>query len=859
MPIGFLWPIGVFVFAMDVGVLLVNVFMNLPIFEIEKDLVEHLKVHNRLVLTAPTGSGKTTQVPQMLLKHGVVAGEIWVLQPRRLATRMVALRVASEMGKALGLTVGYQTRYDRQLGEKTRLLFMTEGIFLRRLQSNPTLPGVGAVILDEFHERSLDADTALGLLRLLQESERPDLRLMVMSATLDAEGVSQSLDCAMLEAGGRTFPVDVSYLDREPTAEVWDLAAGALRDVLNGDELGDVLIFMPGVYEIQRTLRACRSAVKSGALVAFFPLHGALSAREQDVAVAPCDQRKVIVATNVAETSLTIPGIRHVIDGGQVRVQRFDMRRGINVLLVEGISQASADQRAGRAGRTAPGRCWRLWTEVAHHAKPEQTDPEVKRLDLASVVLRLKALGVLDVGMFPWLDRPTDSALHKALDLLANLDALTAAGDLTSMGRQMASFPAHPRIGRMLVAADEYGCVERAVCWAALIGERDILSRPVGKQYQLPPEGDVASDLVIREDAFRQAKHLRFDPRACAGAGILAAACRDVDRASDQFLSACREVGFLAKGRGATEDLVRCLLVGFFDHVAFRRDVDSRSCAMSDLQRVELDRECVVAERGLFVALDTREVTTREGVRTVLSLASAVLPEWLEEVHPYRIVLSSDAVWNVDNKAVEQVETHAYDGLVYHRIARPDANPADAAEILVDRIVAKEIDLVKWDDEVDHWMVRVRCVSQWFPDRELIGYDEDDIRVILYEIVDGATRYSQIRNRAVLPYVQQALSWADQQFVEQMTPTRIRLPKGFGMKIRYQEDGPPVGQAKIQDFYDLHKTPTVASGRQKVLLEILAPNYRPAQVTDDLEGFWERTYPELKKELRRRYPKHEWR
>jgi ATP-dependent helicase HrpB len=228
-------------------------------------------------------------------------------------------------------------------------------------------------------------------------------------------------------------------------------------------------------------------------------------------------------------------------------------------------------------------------------------------------------------------------------------------------------------------------------------------------------------------------------------------------------------------------------------------------------------------------------------------------------VHPNRIVLASEAVWNADNKAVEQVETHAYEGLVYLRIARPKADPVQAAEILVDRIVSGEIDLAKWDDEVDHWMVRTRCVGRWFPERGLIAYDDEDVRVILYEIVDGATRHSQIRNRPVLSYIKQALSWADQQFVEQMTPPRILLPKGFGMKIRYQADGPPVGAAKIQDFYDLAKTPTVAGGRQKVLLEILAPNFRPAQVTDDLEGFWERTYPELKKELRRRYPKHEWR
>lgn len=828
-------------------------------YEIEQAMVAHLHKHNRLVLSAPTGSGKTTQVPQILYKNDVVDGDIWVLQPRRLATRVVAQRVAQEMGVSLGQAVGYQTRHDTQMGKDTRVLFMTEGIFLRRLQNDPNLSGVGVVILDEFHERSLDADVALGLLRLLQENERPDLRVVVMSATLDTEGVSRALGCETLQAGGRTFPVTVSYLDHEPTTDVWDLAAQGLRQILATGTDGDVLIFMPGVYEIQRTISACQRVVPSGNAVAIVPLHGSLSAREQDAVLAESDRQKVIVATNVAETSLTIPGIRHVIDAGQVRVQRFDVRRGINVLLVESISKASAEQRAGRAGRTAPGTCLRLWTESAQLAKADQTDAEVMRLDLADVVLRLKAQGVVDVTGFPWLDQPDRDAIVRACDLLFDLDLLSETGEITDIGQLVAQFPSHPRIGRFLVAAHHYACLGRATLWAALASERDIVSRPVKKWFTLPPEGDEISDLVIREAAFEKAKHMRFDSPLCFREGLVAAACRDVARVQSQFLSVCREVGWGVDQRGETADLIRCLLVSFFDHVALLRDRDSRSCAMGDLRRVALDRDSVISEPGLIVALDTREVSTRDGVRTVLSLASAVAPEWLEEVHADRIVLSAEARWNAETRAVEQVETHTFDGLVYDRVARPEADLAQAAEILVDRILSGEIDLSKWDEQVDHWMVRTRCVGKWFPERGLIGYDEEDVRVILHEIVEGATRHSQIRNCEVLAYVQNALSWEDQQFVEQMTPTRIKLPNGFGMKIQYQEDGPPVGRAKIQDFYDLHDTPTVAGGRQKVLLEILAPNFRPAQVTDDLSGFWERTYPELKKELRRRYPKHEWR
>ena len=831
--------------------------MVLPIFDIEHQLVAHLQKANRLVLTAPTGSGKTTQVPQMLLKHGVVNGQVWVLQPRRLATRLVAHRVAQEMGVSLGGFVGFQTRQERRMSAQTRLLFMTEGLFLRRLQSDPQLAGVGAVILDEFHERSLSADMALGLLRLLQEKKRPDLRLIVMSATLDAEEVARLLACPILTAKGRVYPVEISYLNREPTGEIWDVAAVVLREVLDTNEPGDVLIFMPGNYEIRRTIEACRAVVKSGESVAFFPLHGSLSPHEQDEATAPCDQRKVIVATNVAETSLTIPGICQVIDSGQVRLQRFDVRRGIHVLLVEGISKASADQRAGRAGRTAPGTCRRLWTHAAHDVKPEQTDPEVKRLDLAEGVLRLMALGVEDLCSFAWLDRPDEQALHQAHVLLKNLGAVE--GSLTKVGRQMAGFPVHPRVARMLVAATEYRCVQRAVLWAALIGERDILSRPVHKRYLEPTDEGSLSDIAIRERAFLGARQRQFDPRWCFENGVIAAACRDVDQACDVLLSAFVEGELKKQDMGETEDLVKCLLAGFFDHVALRRDLETRFCAMPGQKRVELDRESVVNNTGLLVALDLREVTTGGGVRTVLSLVSAVASDWLEEVHPGRIVIAATPVWNAQTKAVEQVETHAYGDLIYHHIARPNADLSVASEMLVDRIVTGELKLEQWNEAVDHWITRVRCVQKWFPNRELIVYDKEDVRVILHEIVDGATRYSQIRNRAVLPHMQQALSWRDQQFVEEMAPLQIQLSRGFRMKVFYREEGSPVGRAKIQDLYGLQETPVVAGGRQKVLVEILGPNFRPVQVTDDLSGFWTRTYPELKKELKRRYPKHEWR
>ena len=466
----------------------------LPIHEVQDPIVAALRAGSRLVLTAPPGSGKTTQVPQILFRAmsnregeapaepetdvapaianaqtdkthkldrpspqpspggrggrnteprdpsrlgGSLAlplGKIIVLQPRRLATRMVAARVASEMRTPVGELVGYQTRHDSKVSRNCRIIFLTEGLFLRWMLGNPALPGVAAVVLDEFHERSLAADTILGLLRSLQESRRPDLRLVVMSATLDARMIADFLDCPVIEAGGRMYPVDVRYLPSRSKTPVWDLAAEKVRDILDTTDEGHVLVFMSGAYEINRTLDACRrfaggatGGATGGGAVQLCALHGSLPPAQQDAAVAPCSPgtRKIIVATNIAETSITIDGVRHVIDSGLAKVHRYDPRRGINVLLSEPISRASAEQRAGRAGRTAPGTCIRLWPQNEHATRDDHDDPEILRLDLAEVVLQLKAMGVDDVRGFPWLQAPDEFALTRGEELLVMLHALS--------------------------------------------------------------------------------------------------------------------------------------------------------------------------------------------------------------------------------------------------------------------------------------------------------------------------------------------------------------------------------------------------------------------------------------------------
>ena len=482
---------------------------ELPIYELESDLVRTLRACGRLIVQAPTGSGKSTQIPQMLLQHGLAGekGEIVVLQPRRLAARMLAKRVAEEVGTNLGEIVGYQIRLESRVSARTRIRFVTEGILLRQMSFDPGLKGIAAIVFDEFHERHLYGDISLARALQIQQAARPDLKLLVMSATLDAGTLRGYLrPCEVLVSQGRSFPVRIEYLPKVVNFEQeppWDVAVRECERVA-GQTGGDMLVFMPGAYEIGRTIQAIQGSRGLRDFVAL-PLHGELPPDQQDRAVARQSIRKIIVSTNVAETSLTIDGVTAVIDAGLARIARFDANRGINTLLVEKISAASADQRAGRAGRTAPGVCVRLWTEREHGQRAPQELPEVRRLDLSEVVLTLKAAGIDDVAGFPWLEKPDPKALERAETLLADLGALargkadpTSHGTITETGRKMLRFPMHPRYARMFLAAQERGCVRPVALMAALTQGRNFLLRGVPREVEQAREDTLGEEQIGR-------------------------------------------------------------------------------------------------------------------------------------------------------------------------------------------------------------------------------------------------------------------------------------------------------------------------------------------------------------------------
>jgi len=842
---------------------------DLPIFELESALVDAVERGGgaRIVLQAPTGSGKSTQVPQILLDRGLLgeSGEVVVLQPRRLATRMLAARVAQERGGKLGGEVGFQIRLDRVVSSRTRIRFVTEGILLRQMLGDPELRGVSAILFDEFHERHLYGDITLARALDVQVARRPDLHLIVMSATLDTVGLERYLaPCVTLESRGRTYPVDIRYRDRcvrPDQTPVWDAAADALERLAPETE-GDVLIFMPGAYEINRTIGAIRGS-RVGNQFVVLPLHGELPPADQDAAVARYPKRKAIVSTNVAETSLTIDGVRVVIDSGLARIARFDPYRGINTLLVEKIARASADQRAGRAGRTAPGIALRLWTELEHNDRPAQELPEVRRLDLCEVVLTLKASGVDDVAAFRWLEAPDPRSLERAETLLRDLDAIDeSTGAITDLGRRLLAFPMHPRYARMLLAADRYGCVREAALVAAMTQGRNLLRRGGGEIDNARDRalGDEhTSDLFLMMRAWQLADG---NAGIANSIGVNLAAAREAGQLYEQFLRIAREEG-LAVNAGLEhiandEALAKCVLAGFPDQVAIRLDRGTLRCALIHGRRGVLARESVVQKSSLLVACEVREISGKDGVQTLLTTATAIREEWLRELFPAAFSTHTEVFYEKTLRRVMARREFRFRDLVLNVEQTDKTPPGEAASILAREVLAGNCPLDHWDHAVAQWIMRLNRLREWMPELELPALGEEDRAALIEQLCYGANTYKEIKERQVWPVVKSWLSAQQQELLEKFAPERLPMPNGRNFKIVYDDKGPPTVAVRIQDLYGVEQSLLIAAGRVPVTIQVLAPSHRPIQVTQNLATFWRESYPKIKQELQRKYPKHLW-
>lgn len=837
---------------------------SLPIDALLAQIVETVRSSSSLVLRAPPGAGKTTRVPAALLDAGIAAGtQIVVLEPRRIAARAAAEFVARARGGVVGGEVGYRVRFEQKGGAATRLWFATEGTFSRGLAADPYLEEVGAVVLDEFHERHLQGDLALGVVRELQQTVRPDLKLVVMSATLDTASVAAFLGQApILTSEGRAFPVTIEYERAPSRARLSNRVAAALGGALNSDGgSGDVLVFLPGAAEIRRTAEAI-GAIASAAGADIVRLHGDLPLDEQRRALEPGARRRVVLSTNVAETALTIEGVTTVIDSGLARQARVDPRHGLNRLEEVRISRASADQRAGRAGRLGPGRCLRLWTIAEQAERRERELPEVLRLDLAAAALELHAWGVNDLRAFPWLDPPPEGALDSAERLLVQLGALAPGGSLTRTGRRMLALPAPPRLARMLVEAEDIGAVEDGALAAALAAERDVLLErralraTAGAAWPSGP-----SDLTLRMELFRQAERDHFDPEACRSLGLDPQAVRAVDRARRQLGAGSprrsrREVIANKRGRDSLPSILRCVPAGFPDRIVRRRQAGSSRGVMVGGSGVALDPASVVRDAELFVAIDLDAGPRGPLSEARVRVASGVERSWLEEMFPSRMRAKREIVFDHASQRVIERDRELYDDLVLRETVRQDVDPLTAADLLAAEAKRDPRAALAMGREAEAFIDRVRFLARAMPELDLPVESLLDRAIEI--LAAGKRSFAELRAGNLVEALGAALSPRQRHALDRDAPERFRLPSGRSARVTYDRDKPPALAALIQDLFGLGSTPRVAAGRVRVVVEILAPSNRPVQITDDLDGFWKRTYPEVRRQLRGRYPKHAW-
>ncbi|WP_395745198.1 ATP-dependent helicase HrpB [Prosthecobacter sp.] len=840
---------------------------ELPIWKIHADILRTLHGGNRLVLVAPTGSGKTTQVPQMLLDAGVAAEKmIVVLQLRRVAARSVAARVASERGVKLGAEVGYQIRFDDNTSTGTRICFVTEGILLRWLQDDRRLEKVGAVVFDEFHERNLLSDVALALVKHLQQSERPDLKMLVMSATLDAEPVAEYLNsCPILVSEGQSFPVAAGYLSIPDQRPLTTQAAEAVERILDDGAPGDILVFMPGRGEISGTLDALRG-LRTQERVACIPLHGELEPQEQDRAFAPNALRKVIVATNVAETSITIDGIRHVVDSGVARVARYDAERGIGTLLLEPVSRASADQRKGRAGRTAPGTCHRLWTLISHQSREERNTPEIQRSDLAEVVLLLHSLGIQQAAAFDWLDKPDPQAVERAEKLLIMLGALNEdAADLTPVGRQMLRLPMHPRYSRMLIEASQRGCVPDAALCAALVSGRDLLVRLDRDDAQMKGlremfEDSADSDFITLMRAYDFAKENGFSFERCRSHGINAQVARQVEQTCQQILHAAQQQRLYEREGAGTaakdEALLRCLMAGFVDQLARRRAPGKPECDLTEQRQGLLVRESVVQDAAFLVAANLRDAPSRG---TLLSLATAVQPAWIAEMFPQHLHTTVEHLFDAQNKRVAAMKVVRYRDLVIEQKAQQrDLDPVASGRCLAEAQRAGAFELPLLDHRVKQFMARVDLVHASLPELEFPRFDEEAISACLARAFKGLSLVKEAQAAPLTAAFHQHLAQGQVGWLDELVPLSIPWPAGGSVKLSYVNEGPEA-QVKLHECFALKEHPILCEGRLPVQLMLCTPDGKRLATTSDWPSFLAREWPKHRQAVAKKFSGVLWR
>lgn len=830
---------------------------NLPIDAVLADVTGHLRRTRNLVLIAPPGAGKTTRLPPRLVDNRVVDGRVVVLEPRRLAARLAARRVAAERGGRLGDEVGFRVRFENRTSPATRIVFVTEGILTRWLHRDPSLDGIGAVVLDEFHERSQHADLDLALLAEVQATVRPDLRIVVMSATMDPGPVVHFLEgCAVVESAGRTHPVTVRYLERPDDRTLEERVASGVRRAVRELPRNDVLAFLPGAREIHRTQGILTPVI--GDRVDLVPLYGALSPAQQDRAVSPGPRRKVILSTNVAESSLTIEGIGAVVDGGYQRLNRFDPGRGLDRLELAPISRQSAAQRAGRAGRLGPGVAYRMWTEKADLTRPEADPPELMRIDLAPVLLEVLAWSATDPRTFGWFEAPPEAHVARALTLLRALGAVEPGSfRLTPRGRALTAYPLHPRLGVVFEEARRRGFARPGALLASLLAEGDIVARH--RAATNPPKPSDVLDRLDRLEGFVADGRTR---RAADAWGVDRNAAETVLRSADALASFDR-----AKPKAIPappdpanrreEALLRATLAGYADRVAQRRRPHEPHLKLAGGGAARLHPRSVVRNAALLVAVDVDGGPAGRTGGATVRWASEVERAWLEADTPH-VRRLRNARFNEARSAAEAVVEVRYLELVLSTRPDPEPDPEVLARVLEAAAIEDLDRALPLTAEVEAFLARHAFVRSHVPELALEPLRPEDRAALVPELSVGCRSFTDLRAVDLASVWLGRLPPSVRAALERDAPTHLPIPSGRRARLVYAGTEPPRLSVRLQEVFGLYESPRVARGRVPVRMELLAPNMRPVQVTQDLANFWASTYAQVRKELRARYPKHQW-
>jgi len=824
----------------------------LPVQAILPGLLSTLEREPLVLLEAPPGSGKTTRVPEALLEAHP-GSRILVLEPRRVAARWAARFVAARRGQPVGATVGYQVRFDDRTGPATRLVYATEGILIRRFLDDPHLRGVDFLLLDEFHERHLPGDLALALTRRLQ-ARRASLRVLIMSATLGGEKLQAQLGgVPLLRAEGRIHPVQIRFEPRHDARALEARVGEAVSDALARTR-GHVLVFLPGAAEIRRAHEACRGATERHG-VRLMALHGDLSAEAQDEALRPEGGRKLILSTNLAESSLTVAGVEVVVDSGLARLPRQNPWSGLSSLQVERISRASADQRAGRAGRTGAGECLRLYSQADYLARPEAELPEIARLELAELLLTLHALGLAEPEELPWLEAPPSEALERARILLELLGALQD-GSLTGLGRRMAALPAAPRAARLLLECVRRGRMRDGCELAALLSERDLLRGSPLEGRGRGPRGHGESDLLWRQRLLRN----KANP---AVAGVLRAArqleeaCRRLPREAEPGLPPASPPGSPGRPqppRSGDDPLLQAILSAFPDRVARVRQGSELLLALGGGARLAEDSAAHGEE--WLAALEAEETP---GKGRLVRLASPIDPAWLLD-YPEFLEERTELQWNPSQGRVESRETLRYGELVLHESRRVAAPGAETGEMLWRAALTLNPEELG-SGVLESLKSRVEALDRAMPEAGFRLPEDFGFRELLAGLCRTCTTLREVRERAAAwmsAEVGRALGPERQARLDSLAPTHVSLAGRRRVPVHYPADAPPYVASRMADFFGMRQTPRIAGGRLPLVVHLLAPNQRPVQITSDLAGFWERHWPRIRRELARRYPRHPW-